>query len=79
MVREHLTRPSAPQALDQRVLLRFLRTVACDAGPQDRAICHLAYYASLRVAEIAALDVACIRLSAKEGECAGAGQGTSGR
>lgn len=43
VVREHLARPPAPRTLDQRTLLRFLRTVARDAGPRDRAICHLAY------------------------------------
>ncbi|MEY9211534.1 tyrosine-type recombinase/integrase [Thermobifida halotolerans] len=67
VVREHLARPSAPRALDQRTLLRFLRTVARDASPRDRAICHLAYYAGLRVAEIVALDVADVRLSARKG------------
>ncbi|MFD6948940.1 MULTISPECIES: hypothetical protein [unclassified Nocardiopsis] len=40
--------------MDQRTLLRFLRTVARDAGPRDWVICHLAYYAGLRVAEIVA-------------------------
>ncbi|OOC52489.1 MULTISPECIES: hypothetical protein [Nocardiopsis] len=38
VVREHLARPSAPRVLDQRALLRLLRTVARDAGPRDRAI-----------------------------------------
>ncbi|WP_017607671.1 tyrosine-type recombinase/integrase [Nocardiopsis xinjiangensis] len=67
VVREHLARPSAPRALDGRAKLRFLRTVARDASVRDRVICHLAYYAGLRVAEIVALDVADLRLSARKG------------
>ncbi|MFE1400321.1 tyrosine-type recombinase/integrase [Nocardiopsis dassonvillei] len=78
VVREHLPRPSAPRALDQRTLLRFLRTVARDASARDRAICHLAYYAGLRVAEIVALDVADIRLSARKGSVRVRGKGRSG-
>ncbi|MEU3020199.1 tyrosine-type recombinase/integrase [Nocardiopsis sp. NPDC007018] len=53
--------------LRQRTLLRFLRTVARDASGRDRAICHLTYYAGLRVAEIVALDVSDLRLSARKG------------
>ncbi|MGW8526960.1 tyrosine-type recombinase/integrase [Nocardiopsis sp. NPDC055824] len=78
VVREHLARPSAPRALDQRTLLRFLRTVARDASPRDRAICHLAYYAGLRVAEIVALDVADLRLSARKGSVRVRGKGRLG-
>ena len=78
VVREHLSRPSAARALDQRTLLRFLRTVARDANPRDRAICHLAYYAGLRVAEIVALDVADIRLSARKGSVRVRGKGRLG-
>ncbi|PWV44593.1 tyrosine-type recombinase/integrase [Nocardiopsis sp. L17-MgMaSL7] len=78
VVREHLPRPSAPRALDQRTLLRFLRTVARDASARDRAICHLAYYAGLRVAEIIALDVADLRLSARKGSVRVRGKGRSG-
>lgn len=78
VVREHLARPSAPRALDQRTLLRFLRTVARDASPRDRAICHLAYYAGLRVAEIVALDVADVRLSARKGSVRVRGKGRLG-
>ncbi|QKW32526.1 tyrosine-type recombinase/integrase (plasmid) [Nocardiopsis flavescens] len=78
VVREHLARPSAPRALDQRTLLRFLRTVARDASPRDRAICHLAYYTGLRIAEIVALDVADIRLSARKGSVRVRGKGRLG-
>ena len=78
VVREHLSRPSAPRALDQRTLLRFLRTVARDASPRDRAICHLAYYTGLRVAEIVALDVADVRLSARKGSVRVRGKGRFG-
>lgn len=75
---ERLPRPSAPRALDQRTLLRFLRTVARDAGPRDRAICHLAYYTGLRVAEIVALDLADIRLFARKGSVRVRGKGRLG-
>lgn len=78
VVREHLPSPSAPRALDQRTLLRFLRTVARDARPRDRAICHLAYYAGLRIAEIVALDVADVRLSARKGSVRVRGKGRLG-
>ncbi|MFD3688735.1 tyrosine-type recombinase/integrase [Nocardiopsis sp. NPDC058631] len=78
VVREHLARPNAPRALAQRALLRFLRTVARDAGPRDRAICHLAYYTGLRIAEIVALDVADIRLSARKGSVRVRGKGRLG-
>ncbi|WP_017625367.1 tyrosine-type recombinase/integrase [Nocardiopsis chromatogenes] len=78
VVREHLNRPSAPRALEQRTLLRFLRTVARDATVRDRAVCHLAYYAGLRVAEIVALDVADVRLSARKGSVRVRGKGRSG-
>ncbi|WP_433697033.1 tyrosine-type recombinase/integrase [Nocardiopsis sp. CA-288880] len=77
VVREHLPLPSAPGALDQRTLLRFLRTAARDASPRDGAICHLAYYAGLRVAEIVALDVADLRLSARKGSVRVRGKGRS--
>lgn len=78
VVREHLNRPSAPRALDQRTLLRFLRSVARGASVRDRAICHLAYYAGLRVAESVALDVADTRLSARKGSVQVRGKGKSG-
>jgi len=78
VVREHLARPSAPRALDQRALLRFLRTVARDATPRDRSICHLAYYTGLRIAEIVALDTADIRLSARRGSVRVRGKGRFG-
>ncbi|GAB3716692.1 tyrosine-type recombinase/integrase [Nocardiopsis potens] len=78
VVREHLGRPSAPRALDGRAKLRFLRVVARDASPRDRALCHLAYYAGLRIAEIVALDVADIRLSARRGSVRVRGKGRLG-
>lgn len=78
VVREHLPRPSAPRALDTRTKLRFLRTVARDATARDRVICHLAYYAGLRIAEIVALDVADIRLSARRGSVQVRGKGRFG-
>ncbi|KUP97163.1 tyrosine-type recombinase/integrase [Thermobifida cellulosilytica] len=78
VVREHLPRPTAPRALDARTKLRFLRTVARDATPRDRVVCHLAYYAGLRIAEIVALDVADIRLSARKGTVRVRGKGKFG-
>jgi len=78
VVREHLPRPSAPRALDTRTKLRFLRTVARDASLRDRVICHLACYAGLRVAEIVALDVADVRLSARKGSVRVRGKGRFG-
>ncbi|MGW8435186.1 tyrosine-type recombinase/integrase [Nocardiopsis sp. NPDC055879] len=78
VVREHLSRPSAPRALDQRTLLRFLRTVARDASVRDRVICHPAYYAGLRIAGIVALDVADLRASARKGTVRVRGKGRLG-
>ncbi|WP_150254833.1 tyrosine-type recombinase/integrase [Nocardiopsis deserti] len=78
VVREHLARPSAPRALEARAKLRFLRTVGREASVRDRVICHLAYYAGLRVAEIVALDVADVRLSARKGTVRVRGKGRLG-
>jgi integrase/recombinase XerC len=78
VVREHLARPSAPRALGARAKLRFLRVVARGASPRDRVVCHLAYYTGLRVAEIVALDVADLRLSARKGTVRVRGKGRFG-
>ncbi|WP_263364074.1 tyrosine-type recombinase/integrase [Nocardiopsis deserti] len=52
--------------------------MARDATTRNRAICHLAHYAGLRVAEVVALDVADIRLSACKGSVRVRGKGRSG-
>lgn len=78
LARERLARPSAPRALDTRQTRRFLRQVARDASARDAAICHLAYYAGLRVAEICALDAGDVRLSARKGSITVLGKGRSG-
>ncbi|WP_068922219.1 tyrosine-type recombinase/integrase [Planobispora rosea] len=56
----------APRALDERAQTRFLRE-AERASARDGALAYTAFYAGLRIAEIAALDVDDIHLSARKG------------
>jgi integrase/recombinase XerC len=58
----------APKALDPRAKLRYLRAFEAWPNVRDRAIALLPLYAGTRIAEIAALDVADVRLSARKGE-----------
>jgi len=58
----------APKALEPRAKLRYLRAVEAWPSARDRAIALLPLYAGTRIAEIRALDVADVRLSARKGE-----------
>lgn len=57
---------AAPRALSKNAQLRWLRAVE-QAQPRDRAIGLAGFYAGLRIAEIAALDLDDIRTSARKG------------
>ncbi|MER7131332.1 tyrosine-type recombinase/integrase [Streptosporangium saharense] len=56
----------APRALDDRAQTRFLRE-AERASARDSAIAYTGFYAGLRIAELAALDVDDVHLSARKG------------
>ncbi|MER5622519.1 tyrosine-type recombinase/integrase [Streptosporangium sp. NPDC002544] len=56
----------APRALDQRAQTRFLRE-AERAPARAAAIAYTGFYAGLRIAELAALDVDDVHLSARKG------------
>jgi len=67
-------RQAAPGALARaegagpRAKLRYLRAVEAYPSARDRAIALLPLYTGTRIAEITALDVADVRLSARKGE-----------
>ena len=69
----------APQALEPRAKLRYLRAVEACPSARDRAIALLPLYAGTRIAEIRALDVADVRLSARKGEIHLVGKGEKSR
>lgn len=56
----------APKALDQRAQVRFLRE-AERAPIRDRALAHIGFYAGTRIAELAALNLDDIHISARKG------------
>lgn len=58
---------AAPRALDKRAQIRFLRAVAACPSPRDQALALLPFYAGARIAEVVALDIDDIRLSARKG------------
>jgi integrase/recombinase XerC len=66
-VRRDTTPKLAPQALDAREQKRFLRAVEIRRLARDRAIGRLLFYSGLRVAELVALDVDDVPLSARKG------------
>ena len=78
-VKRHQVPRHAPKALDPRAKLRYLRAVEAWPGARDRAIALLPLYAGTRIAEIAALDVADVRLSARKGEMHLVGKGEKSR
>jgi integrase/recombinase XerC len=78
-VRRHQVPRHAPKALDPRAKLRYLRAVEVRPGARDRAIALLPLYAGTRIAEIRALDVADVRLSARKGELHLVGKGEKSR
>ncbi len=57
---------AAPRALSKKAQLRWLRA-AEQASPRDRAIALAGFYAGLRIAEIVALDLTDLRISARKG------------
>ena len=78
-VKRHRVLRRAPKALDPRAKLRYLRAVEAWPSARDRAIALLPLYAGTRIAEIEALDVADVRLSARKGELHLVGKGEKSR
>jgi site-specific recombinase XerC len=78
-VRRHQVPRRAPKALGPRAKLRYLRAVEACPGARYRAIALLPLYAGTRIAEIAALDLADVRLSARKGELHLVGKGEKSR
>jgi site-specific recombinase XerD len=78
-VKRHQVPRHAPKALDSRAKLRYLRAVEAWPRPRDRAVALLPLYAGTRIAEIRALDVADVRLSARKGQLHLVGKGEKSR
>ena len=78
-VRRHPVPRHAPKALGPRAKLRYLRAVEAWPVTRDRAIALLPLYAGTRIAEIAVLDLADVRLSARKGEVHLVGKGEKSR
>ena len=78
-VKRHQVPRHAPKALEPRAKLRYLRAVEAHSDVRDRAIALLPLYAGTRIAEIAALDVADVRLSARKGNLHLVGKGEKSR
>jgi site-specific recombinase XerD len=78
-VKRHQVPRHAPKALDPRAKLRYLRAVEACPSARDRAIALLPLFAGTRIAEIAALDAADVRLSARKGELHLVGKGEKSR
>lgn len=78
-VKRHQVPKHAPKAMEPRAKLRYLRAVEAWPSARDRAIALLPLYAGTRVAEIAALDVADVRLTARKGELHLVGKGEKSR
>ena len=78
-VKRHQVPRHAPKALDPRAKLRYLRAVEACPGARDRAIAMLPLFAGTRIAEIAALDTADVRLCARKGELHLVGKGEKSR
>jgi site-specific recombinase XerD len=78
-VKRHQVSRHAPKALDPRAKLRYLRAVEACPSARDQAIALLPLFAGTRIAEIAALDAADVRLSARKGELHLVGKGEKSR
>jgi site-specific recombinase XerD len=78
-VKRHQVPRHAPKALEPRAKLRYLRAVEACPRARDRAIALLPLYAGTRIAEIGALDVTDVRLSARKGELYLIGKGEKSR
>jgi site-specific recombinase XerD len=65
---ERLNLPSvAPRALVGRVVLRWLRAANAVDSPRNRALALTPFYAGARIAEVVALNIGDVRLSASRG------------
>ena len=58
---------AAPQALDARAQLRYLRAVQACSSPRDQALALVPFYAGARISEIVALDIDDVARSARKG------------
>jgi integrase/recombinase XerC len=78
-IKRHQVPRHAPKALEPRAKLRYLRAVEAWPSVRDRALALLPLYAGTRIAEIRALDVDDVRLSARKGELHLVGKGEKSR
>ena len=78
-VKRHQVARHAPKALAPRAKLRYLRAVEACPSARDRAIAVLPLFAGSRIAEIEALDVPDIQLSARKGSVHLVGKGEKSR
>jgi len=78
-VKRHQVPRHAPKALEPRAKLRYLRAVEACPSARDRVIALLPLFAGTRIAEISALDVADVRLSARKGDVHLIGKGEKSR
>jgi site-specific recombinase XerD len=78
-VKRHQVARHAPKALAPRAKLRYLRAVEACPSARDRAIALLPLYAGSRIAEIQALDVPDVQLSAHKGSVHLVGKGEKSR
>ncbi|MDQ6837998.1 MAG: tyrosine-type recombinase/integrase [Actinomycetota bacterium] len=58
---------AAPRALSPRAQVRFLRAVQTSPSPRDQALALVPFYAGARIAEVVALDIDDVSLSARKG------------
>lgn len=73
---ERLDLPSAaPRALTGKAVLRWLRAANTVDNPRDRALALTPFYAGARIAEVVALDINDVRLSARKGAARFHGKG----
>lgn len=73
---ERLDLPTvAPRALTGRAVTRWLRAANAVDDPRDRALALTPFYAGARIAEVVALDVDDVRLSARKGTARFYGKG----
>jgi site-specific recombinase XerD len=69
----------APKALDERAAKRFLRAVEACPSARDRAIALVPFFAGARIAEVAALDLEDVKVSARKGALHLVGKGEKSR
>lgn len=69
----------APKALDERASKRYLRAVEACPSARDRAIVLVPFYAGARIAEVAALDLDDVKISARKGSLHLVGKGEKSR